>query len=151
MSSSTLSVTSQLAVKTLASTRMLVGAGCLLIPAISSRFFGIGLEAPSRIFARLFGIRDLVLGAYLLTSYIEYTSSGSGSAIALTPAAGQSYWLSRELRRALCIGLICDSVDVCSSILCIWEGNLSGRAIPLIGGGAAAFASLGVVGLRSLS
>jgi hypothetical protein len=152
-------LTSKLALKTLGGTRMLVGAGCLLFPSTSFQFFGIDFDPRSSIITRLFGIRDLALGAYLYLSATDFESSlltteqKRSEDKTSTPEEERvrSFWLKSQLRHATWLGVVCDSVDVGSSIVCIWEGNLTGRAIPLVGAGAAVLALVGLTGIKGLS
>ncbi|KAK5937290.1 hypothetical protein PMZ80_010590, partial [Knufia obscura] len=51
---------------------------------------------------------------------------------------------------ALWLGLVCDAVDVASSIACAMEGNLSDMAKLSVGAGAALFAAISAQQLRSL-
>jgi hypothetical protein len=148
----------------LSATRILVGASTLLLPSISGELFGIPSNAESLIIARLFGVRDLVIGAYLWTSLGNVSSSTSQTesddagenetlkdppdALALDEKT-KAFWLTRQVRHALWLGVICDAVDACSSIAAVLDGSMSGRAIPLVGGGAVVFTLLGVVGLRN--
>jgi len=56
---------SSLTLKTLSILRMLVGSSTLLLPRQIAPVFGIPISPEATIIARLFGIRDFVLGAYL--------------------------------------------------------------------------------------
>lgn len=156
-------LTSKLALKTLSGTRMLVGAASLLFPSASSQLFGIDIDPRFSIIARFLAIRDLALGAYVYLSMTGFESSllptgqqRSGDKTLTSSEEKEekrvrSFWLKRQLQHATWLGVVCDSIDVGSSIVCIWEGNLTGRAIPLVGGGAAAFALVGLTGIQGLS
>jgi hypothetical protein len=154
-------LTSKLALKTLSGTRMLVGAGFLLLPSTSSRVFGIDFDPRYSIIARVYAIRELALGAYLYLSITGFESSlstqeqkRSDDKTSTLPEKEKqdqrvtSFWLRRQLQHATWLGVVCDSVDVGSAIVCIWEGNLTGLAIPLIGAGAAAFGLVALTGIR---
>lgn len=56
-----------LPLKTLSALRMVIGTSCLLIPRQAGAIWGVPLAAgpESVLFARMAGIRDFVLGAYL--------------------------------------------------------------------------------------
>jgi hypothetical protein len=60
---------------------------------------------------------------------------------------GQAHYY---LKAVLNIGLVLDTMDLVSSIVCIAEGNLGGKAIWLVAGGAVGFAALGGAGLLAL-
>ena len=62
----------------------------------------------------------------------------------------ERYSATRQLRHAVWLGLICDSVDVCGGLACFLESGMSWQAIVLVYGGAAFFASIGVAGVRAL-
>lgn len=56
----------------------------------------------------------------------------------------------RDVKNLLWMGMLCDSVDVCSSVVAVWTEGMEGRAIGLVGGGAALFAVLAKVALSRL-
>ena len=126
-------------ITTLAVLRMLVGASTLLVPGRAGPPFGIPITAPTMILGRLFGVRDLVIGGLLWSA-----PSHSTATIAVNGEC------RRTLRRALVVGLIIDTVDVCSNIVGFVDGTLEPRAIVGVGVGAAFFAGLGLLGLRGL-
>ena len=116
-----------LAVKFLASCRLLVGIGSLLVPKTTANVFLIP-ASPSSIIFRLFGARDAVLGGLLWSADTEALS-----------------------RQALMIGAMIDAVDVVSTVACmLGEGLELGPAVT-VGGGAALFLSLGLWGLQNTS
>lgn len=125
----------RLSIKTFALLRIAVGAGSLLIPNQAAKIFGVD---SSRILSRLFGARELALGTLLWYALAK----SAPSAITASDSIYQ-----RDLKRMLWIGIVIDSVDVISSAACVAEGNLGGKAIWLVGVGAAGFAGLGSVGL----
>jgi hypothetical protein len=153
-------LTSKLALKTLSGTRILVGAGTLLLPSASSRVFGIDFDPRCSIVARVFAIRELALGAYLYLSTTglesslstqEQKRSNEKTSTLSAEEEGErvrSFWLKRQLQHTTWLGVVCDSVDVGSAIFCIWEGNLTGLAIPLLGAGAAALGLVALTGIR---
>ena len=82
--------------------RMAVGIATLVAPSVAAPFFGVpgaAANVDAAFIARLFGIRDLMLG------YV----------VAQTPA-------DIPLRRALQVGVICDSADVISGIVAASQG-----------------------------
>ncbi len=60
------------------------------------------------------------------------------------------YSATRQLRHAIWLGLICDFIDVCGGLACLLESGMGGRAIVLVYGGAALFASIGTIGVRAV-
>jgi hypothetical protein len=56
----------------------------------------------------------------------------------------------RDVRNILGLGMLCDSVDVCSSVVAVLTEGMQGRAISLVGGGAALLAALAGVALRRM-
>ena len=89
--------------------------------------------------SRLFGIRDLVLGAILLKAAMTRSSPSASTLDSIGHQAA--------LKQALQIGAIIDAVDVGSSIIGIADGTLLGPAIGLVGGGAAFFCALAWIGI----
>ena len=152
--------------------RMVVGASCVLVPRPAGIFWGVPLAAgaESLHYARMFGVRDFILGAYLwkrlgdserararqgtdVTKGLLNKSAGmrgtdqtSSSAI---PDAAETTDLehttvSCNLSSAVFIGMIVDIVDAISVSLLWMEGTpLSVKAEILVGGGAVLFAAIG--------
>jgi hypothetical protein len=105
----------------LGSARALVGIGSWLAPDLTARVFGIDPERSNRFIARLFGARDLALGAALL---------------AAPP---------RALPAVAAVGVAIDSIDSVAGFDEYRRGNLSTQATVLGPGGAVAFAILGAI------
>lgn len=106
--------------------RMFAGGITWLSPALSSRLFGLGRIAPGGspgLVARLFGIRDLVLGAA-----VHHPDPAVRKAV-------------------LQAGVVCDSADVVASLIAIRAGA---PKTTLLGatGGAALFVVLGLTALN---
>ena len=112
----------------LAALRIAVGGSTLVLPLQASALFGVPMAPENKIMARLFGIRDLVLGVLLWTSRGE----------------------SEILRRAMWAGLVIDAVDVCSCAFGVLDGTVRNRAILSVGAGALSFVGLALLGLRSI-
>lgn len=108
----------------LSAARMLVGVSCWLAPDQAARFFGIDPDHANRFVTRLFGARDLALGAALLAAPTQ----------ALRPVAA--------------LGAGIDLVDTVAGWHEGVRGTLTARAIILGPGGALAFAALGGLVLR---
>ena len=105
--------------------RMLVGAGTWAAPGLSWRTFGLGPlagGAPTMLVGRLFGVRDLALGAAVQHS-------------------------NPDVRRAaLQIGVAVDAVDIVATLLAVRRGAPKATLL-LIAGGAALFVGLGLSAL----
>ena len=129
-------------VSALAIARMLFGGSTLLFPHHVAPFFGIPLAAQTTIVARLFGIRDFILGGLVWTARADDKAASK--------SAASQEGNRRELRRALVAGILTDAVDLCSAVVGVLDGTLEGPAIGWVAGGAAAMLALGVVTLRGL-
>lgn len=109
--------------------RMFVGVFSWIAPRSSARSFGLGDvadDARAALVARLFGGRDLVLGAAV--------------AFARDDAS---------LATALRLGVVVDTVDVAATAIARRRGA-SRWAAAIVGGGAAVLAAMGAVVLRQL-
>lgn len=116
----------------------------LLTPQLGSKIFGIPLAPESDVVGRLFGVRDFVMGALLWIARSNLAHNLLKSDSVLFRDA------TRDLSRVLWVGIVVDSVDVCSCVVSILSGEMKGRAIPLVAGGAAAFIGLASLALRRL-
>ena len=121
-------------IKTTAVLRAISGAACLFTPKLVGELFQLSIAPQDMILARLFGVRDAVLGGLLWTAKDAFR----------TTDATQS-----EIRRALWANIITDSVDLCSCLVGLIDGTMSVPSAALVGGGAFVFALLGIVGLKS--
>ncbi len=110
--------------RALALSRMAVGVASWATPRASARAFGIDPERSSGVITRLFGARDLALGATLLLA----------DDARLAQAAG--------------IGAAIDAVDAVGTALEFRGGDVSPYAAVSVGGGAALFCMLGLTVLR---
>lgn len=109
---------------TLGGARIAVGVAAWLVPAFTTRRFGLGTIATDpngALVARLFAARDFVLGGAVL--------------VAREPDA---------LTRALEIGLVVDVADIAAAIVSLREGGNRAGAL-IVGGGAATLAAMGGV------
>ncbi len=115
-----------IAAKALSISHTLVGLSAVIAPFLTQATFRLNPAPSSAFIGRLFGSRDILMGA--------------------------AVWFARpgdELRRTLFIVNAINTIDVVSSLVCLWEGNLSVEGAALGGGGAAVLLTLGLVGLRS--
>ena len=106
--------------------RMGVGVISLASPKLTGKIFGlgnIGEDASVALIARLFGIRDFVLGASLVFDTNEV-----------------------RVKQAALLGVICDSTDVVSTVIETKRGVQPFGTIA-VGGGAALFAAMGAATL----
>jgi len=124
--------------------RILAGSSALLTPQLAGQLYGIAIMPEANIVARLFGVRDLVIGAFLW-------SSRSNLSRAIAKADGAKITEARrDLKNVLWMGMLCDSVDVCSCVVAVLTEGMEWRAIGWVGVGAAVFTALGGVALRRL-
>ena len=105
--------------------RFVVGAFTWAAPRQATRMLGLDLKgAPGMYWARLFGIRDVVLGAGLVLA-----EEGD------------------DRRRWRVLAIATDAVDAVAGELAVRESGAKGAARWLLPGVAAATAALGVAGL----
>jgi hypothetical protein len=109
------------AVNAIAIGRMAVGAGAWLTPNLSGRLFGLDPDGNPQLpyVGRLFGARDVVLGAGALRS----------------PKKQKDTWVTA--------GLACDVADVAAGALAGARGQLPPAAAALVTATAGAFAVAG--------
>ena len=100
-----------------------VGVGTWIAPGASMRLFGVGGDARQPFVARLFGARDMALALAIQDS---------------NPALR---------RRALQMGLFCDSLDLVASLFEIKSRRFGPRGIVLGTGGILVFLGMGAAAL----
>jgi hypothetical protein len=122
--------------------RILAGSSTLFTPQLAGQLFGLPINLETYVIARLFGVRDMIIGAYL------WSARGHVSQAIARGDAAKIMQARRDVKNMLWMGMICDSVDVCSFAVAVLAEGMEGRAIGLVGGGAAAFAALAGVALR---
>lgn len=86
------------------------------------------------VLARLFGIRDLILGELLLTAEDKKLPDGG----------------KREIKRALWANLAADAVDMCNIGFAVATGTIEGLPAAIFGGGAALLVALEAGVMRGL-
>ena len=119
------------AAKVLGGLRGAVGLGTWVAPHVSIPLFGLTRpDGSGAVVARLFGVRDFVLAA----SLIIYAAPGDRDV----------------MRAAVVANIVCDSVDVVACLIGYARGEISNKALMLVGGGAAFFAALGAIAYRGL-
>jgi hypothetical protein len=113
--------------KVLTVTRFAVGGGAWLLPRTSGRLFGLDPDAnPQAAYVgRLFGVRDAVLGAGLLSSKGD---------------ARRVWWR---------FGVACDVADAIAGLLAWRSGDLPPSAAAMVTGTAVVAASLGAAALAA--
>jgi hypothetical protein len=113
--------------KALVVTRFIVGGGAWLLPRTSGRLFGLDPDAnPQALYVgRLFGVRDAVLGAGLLSSDGD---------------ARRNWWR---------FGIACDVADAAAGLLAWRSGDLPPAAAAMVTATAVAAASLGAAALAA--
>ncbi|HEY1590566.1 MAG TPA: hypothetical protein VGF81_02145 [Solirubrobacteraceae bacterium] len=113
-------------IQQLVATRAAIGSGAWLMPRFSGRLFGLDPDANPQApyLARLFGVRDVVLGVGL--------NSSSG--------AERQQWLR--------LGVACDLADAAAGVLAGRSGALPKRATLLVTATALAAAAMGIAAMR---
>jgi hypothetical protein len=114
------------AVNAIAAGRIAVGASAWLTPNLAGRLFGLDPEGNPQLpyVGRLFGARDVVLGAGVLRS----------------PRKQKENWLAA--------GFACDVADVAAGILAGARGQLPPASAALVSATAGAFAVAGLLLLQ---
>lgn len=130
-----------LAINVLAIARSGVGIALLALPQTTARICLLPVAASSSLIFRLAGSRDFALGALLWTASASTQPSTSASADSRKDNA-------LGLRQALIAGAVVDAIDLVSVGACFADGSLALEPAMLVGGGAALFLGLGLVGLR---
>lgn len=129
------------AILALGALRVVVGAACLAAPVLTCSTFFIDLAPEGVFLTRLVGARELTIGGLLLRT--------RSRAIAAS-AAGPAGSTVTDLRNVLWANLVTDSVDIVSCLIGELSGSIRWEAAALFGGGAAAFVTFALVGLKGL-
>ena len=116
----------------------------LLAPQFGGQFFGITLPPETRIVGRLFGVRDLALGAVLWSVSVTFSRALYNCDTTLANQSG------RDLKQLVLVGMIIDSVDTISCLVSAWNGEIKGKAIFWGPCGAAILAGLQWMTFRNL-
>ena len=108
--------------------RTAVGAGSWVAPELTGRLFGLDAVANPQLpyLGRLFGVRDVALGAGL----------------ALSSGQSRKLWLQ--------LGIACDAADAVAGLLAGRKGQLSKVSTVLVTAPALLAIALGVAGLKGL-
>jgi len=108
--------------------RTAVGAGSWVAPELSGRLFGLDAVANPQLpyLGRLFGVRDVALGAGL----------------GLSSGKNRKLWLQ--------LGIACDAADAAAGLIAGRKGQLSKVSTVLVTAPALIAIALGVAGLQSL-
>ena len=114
------------AANAIAAGRIAVGAGAWLTPNLSGRLFGLDPEGNPQLpyVGRLFGARDVVLGAGVLRSQRKHKDN----------------WVAA--------GFACDVADVAAGVIAGARGQLPPASAALVSATAAAFAVAGFLLLQ---
>jgi len=110
------------ALNAIAAARIAVGSGAWLTPNLSGRLFGLDPEGNPQLpyVGRLFGARDVALGAGVLRS----------------PRKNKEAWATA--------GIACDLADVAAGVLAGARGHLPAGAAALVTATAGVFAAAGL-------
>jgi hypothetical protein len=116
-----------LATRILVGLRVAIGAGSWVAPRLAGRLFGLDAVANPQLpyVARLFGVRDVALGAGLQLSSVE----------------NRRLWLQ--------VGILCDAADFVAGILAGRSGEISKVSTVLVTAPALAGVGLGVAALQA--
>lgn len=161
--------------------RMVFGLGSIVAPRQITPLFGIALPTETTVLARLFGSRELMVGAYLWKTVSDWQDARKADAAAAagSPSVGNTTgqgdgsskkaggdvkfpgqtetWVSvqtaakRTVAAAAWVGMACDAIDVISIGVCALEGNVDMFTILNIGGAGAGFALLAAWQIWSLA
>jgi len=129
------------AVHTLAWARALAGGLAFLSPALTAKLFlipGVTAASMGAYQLRLFGVRDFVIGELLWTERPPLDSA---------PMDARD---RRALRKMLVANVVTDGLDVLATAGAFYVGAIPRPAALMVGGGAAAFLSLGLLGLARI-
>ncbi|KAF1845272.1 uncharacterized protein K460DRAFT_416553 [Cucurbitaria berberidis CBS 394.84] len=133
-SSPPLSPATQTAIKALTLIRIVTGAACLVAPRFTCALFKYPVPAEQALLVRMFGVRDAMFGALLITAEDKAAQDGG----------------KREMRRAIWAGIATDVVDMGSLALGVAMGQVGKTAAGLLGAGAVGAVGLGAIALRGL-
>ncbi|VUC24985.1 unnamed protein product [Clonostachys rosea] len=93
----------------LAASRFVLGAAFFLAPGITSQLFQIDILPEASLITRLFGVREIVLGA-------------------LTAATFRDHESKKEMRRILWAGVTADSMDVMACLIILASSHTTETA-----------------------
>jgi hypothetical protein len=113
--------------KLLIATRVSIGSGAWLAPRLAGTLFGLDPDGNPQLpyLGRLFGIRDVVLGA----------------GVQVSSGAGRRLWLQ--------LGLVCDAADAAAGIIAGRNGELSKISTVLVTAPALLAIGLGAAALQA--
>jgi len=129
------------AVHTLAWARVVTGGLAFLAPTLTAKLFlvpGVGATSLAAYQLRLFGVRDFVIGELLWAERPPV----DGRAMEQRDRAA--------LRTVLLANVATDGLDVLATAGALYLGAIPKPAALMVGGGAVAFLSLGLLGLARI-
>ena len=129
-----LSQTTKTSLNTLAILRMILGASTLIAPRWTMSLFLLSSPQSASAIARLFAIRDFVLGELLYTAENKHAADGG----------------RREMKRALWRNIVSDATDICSIGFAVATGSMERLPAALLSSGAATGVVLGTLALRGM-
>jgi len=136
----------------LSAIKIALGASSILAPQLAYSLFLLELKPNAVVVARLFGSSCAALGAatWALNRRVSRAGAyrqgdGSGSRNAELEAERRA-----DLKKVVAFNLAADSVDVVSCVIGYSAGMYGLGAFGMLGGGCAALALLGAVGLSGL-
>ena len=131
-------------VAALGALRAAAGLAAMVSPVLVGKLFFIPMAHPqSAWILRLFGVRDLVAGE------LTFFTGRSSKPDELRPIA-QVEAEKRHLRNVLVANVAIDSLDLVCTSAALFQGTVTRAGFAGVGGGAAAFLLMGLLGLKAI-
>ncbi|QPC63142.1 hypothetical protein HYE67_005373 [Fusarium culmorum] len=122
------------ATKILSIVRIATGGACLFAPQLTCSLHGYYVPAPYALLVRMMGAREAINGALLFTASDGKESDGG----------------NRNIRRALWVGILADSMDICSVVYGFAMGEVGTSTAGILGTAAAGAITMAALMLRAL-
>ncbi|KIL93747.1 hypothetical protein FAVG1_02308 [Fusarium avenaceum] len=122
------------ATKVLSIVRVVVGGACFFAPQLTCSLHHYHVPSPYLLFVRMMGAREAINGALLYTARDENESDGG----------------RRSISRALWVGLLADSTDICSLLYGVIVGEVGTTIAGIVGGGAVGGITMAIMMMRGL-
>ncbi|KAL2203324.1 hypothetical protein CC79DRAFT_1326058 [Sarocladium strictum] len=120
--------------KVLAIVRIGIGAASFFAPQFTCGTHGYHVTTPYNLLVRMMGHREAINGALLLTAEDGEARDGG----------------RRSIRRALLVGLVADSLDICAVLYGFYRGEIENMTAGILGSAAAGAITLATFLLRGL-
>ncbi|KAG7409713.1 hypothetical protein DER46DRAFT_614955 [Fusarium sp. MPI-SDFR-AT-0072] len=129
-----LSPTLVTATKVLSIVRIATGGACFFAPRLTCSLHDYYVPAPYALLVRMMGAREAINGALLFTAIDGKESDGG----------------KRSIRRALWVGILADSMDICSVLYGFAMGEVGITTTGILGTAAAGAITMATLMLRAL-